>query len=105
MSQETILQGVLLDDTRLSLEELASACGVQVQWLQLRVQAQLIGTAAADTTSFDSRDLLRARRIAQAEAMFDINQEAAALIADLIEEVQQLKARLAHFQAQASSPD
>jgi hypothetical protein len=42
---------------------------------------------------FDSADLRRARHLASAEHMFEVNGEAAAFIADLLDEIQRLRMR------------
>ncbi len=97
MTQDDILTGVLLEDTVLTLEELAQACAVEPRWILERVEAGFLGgTAAAQVTCwcFTSVQLVRARRLAAMERDFDANPELAALVADLIEEVARLKGRL-----------
>jgi chaperone modulatory protein CbpM len=49
--------------------------------------------AAAGTMRFTSVQLLRARRLADIERTFDANEELAALVVDLIEEVERLRRR------------
>ncbi len=48
---------------------------------------------ARGTWRFTSVQLLRARRLADIERTFDANDELAALVVDLIEEVERLRAR------------
>ena len=97
MTQDDILTGVLLDEVALSLDELACACAVEPNWIAERVEAGFLGDFAAGQITrwqFSSAELARARRLAAVERDFDANPELAALVADLIEEVERLKARL-----------
>jgi chaperone modulatory protein CbpM len=96
MAQDDILTGVVLDEVALTLEDLARACAVEPQWIVERVEAGLLGSASLKSVEwrFASADLARARRIAALERDFDANQELAALVVDLIEEVGRLRERL-----------
>lgn len=84
---------VLIDDDGLSVEELASACAVGCDWIERHVEGGLLDTAGTGTWRFTSVQLLRARRLADIERTFDANDELAALVVDLIEEVERLRAR------------
>ncbi|KJS06224.1 MAG: MerR family transcriptional regulator [Gammaproteobacteria bacterium BRH_c0] len=96
MTQHTIVTGIVLDDAALTLEELARACAVEPQWVVERIEAGFFGDGSLQVSHwrFSSRDLTRARRIRQLERDFDAAPELAALMADLVEEVEQLKGRL-----------
>jgi chaperone modulatory protein CbpM len=96
MPQDDILTGVVLDEVALTLEDLARACAVESKWVVERVEAGLLGSASVESVEwrFVSADLARARRLAALERDFEANQELAALVVDLIEEVARLKARL-----------
>jgi chaperone modulatory protein CbpM len=96
MPQDDILTGVVLDEVALTMEDLARACAVETQWVVERVEAGLLGSASVKTVEwrFVSADLSRARRLAALERDFDANQELAALVVDLIEEVARLRRRL-----------
>lgn len=96
MIQDDIVSGVLLDEAALTLGELARACAVEPQWITERVESGIFGDASVkvECWRFTSRDLVRARRIRQMERDFDAEPELAALVADLLEEVEQLKSRL-----------
>ena len=96
MAEDVILTGVLLDEVALTLEDLARACAVESQWIVERVEAGLLGSASLKSVEwrFASADLVRARRLAALERDFDANQELAALVVDLIEEVGRLRGRL-----------
>lgn len=92
-----IMSGVLVDDVALTLEELARACAVEPAWIIERVSAGFVvgpaTTSVAMHTSwrFTSAEIVRTRRLAAMERDFDANPELAALVADLIEEVERLK--------------
>lgn len=91
------LTGVLIDEVALSLDELARACSVEPDWVVRHVQAGVLGTVPALETAqwrFRSGDLARARRLLELERHFDADQELAALVIDLADEVRRLRARL-----------
>jgi chaperone modulatory protein CbpM len=97
MTQDDILAGVLLDEVALSLDEMACACAVEPNWIVERVEAGLLGNVVVGQITrwqFTSAELARARRLIAVERDFDANPELAALVADLIEEVERLKGRL-----------
>jgi len=92
----------LLDAQALSLQQLAQACHTDAQWV---VQRVTIGVLERDgnpddadsnpqTWRFSAHTLIRARRIADLERMFDADPQLAALTADLMEEVRQLRQRM-----------
>ncbi len=83
---------VLIDEQTLDLQEFASACSVSATWVVERVEAGLLAcNSSAGEMRFASAHLVRARRMVTTERRFDANQEVAALVADLIEEVEQLR--------------
>jgi len=96
MSRDEILSGVVLEEVTLSVDELARACAVAPQWVVMRVEAGLLGCLreSPQELRFASAELARARRLAALERDFEANEELAALVADLIEEVQRLRAQL-----------
>ncbi len=86
------VDAVLIDEETLDLHELASACAVPSTWIVERVEAGLLACdSSGGEMRFASAHLVRARRMATTERRFDANQEIAALVADLIEEVEQLR--------------
>ena len=94
---DDILTGVLLDDVALTLDELARACNVEPDWVVRHVHAGVLGGATSvQVTSwrFRSGDLVRARRLLSVERDFDANEDLAALVVDLGEEIRRLRARL-----------
>jgi len=97
MPEMTSLSGVLLDDAALTLDELARACNVEPDWVVRRVRAGILGGQPAVEVMewrFRSGDLLRARRLLSVERDFDANEDVAALVVDLGDEVRRLRARL-----------
>ncbi len=91
MTQDKV-NAVLIDEEELDLQELASACAVSPTWVVERVEAGLLAcSSSAGEMRFASAHLVRARRMVTTERRFDANQEVAALVADLIEEVEQLR--------------
>jgi chaperone modulatory protein CbpM len=97
MAQSEILTGVLLDEEALSLDELARACDVEPDWVVRHVQAGVLGGEASvqvTTWRFRSGDLYRARQLVSLERDFDANEDVAALVVDLADEVHRLRARL-----------
>lgn len=86
------VDAVLIDEETLDLDELASACAVPPTWVVERVEAGLLTCdSSGGQMRFASAHLVRARRMVTTELRFDANQEVAALVADLIEEVEQLR--------------
>jgi chaperone modulatory protein CbpM len=96
MHDDDILVGSLMEETWLTLEQVAAACSVEPDWLVRHIEEGLFpGTqSAAGTWRFSSASLRRARRMRQLERDFDAVPELAALVADLLEEMDDLRARL-----------
>lgn len=93
------IDAVSLEDTIFGLDELARSCHVSREWIIERVHwgllrnDDLIGTDP-NAWIFDSRSFMRIRRIIAVERDFEGNPELAGLVADLIEEIESLRARL-----------
>ena len=97
MAQGDPVTGVPLEEVALSLEELARACDVKPEWVTRHIRAGVLGEAdSIEITSvrFRSGDLLRARGLLSLEQTFDANEEIAALVLDLGDEIHRLRARL-----------
>lgn len=89
-----LIRGVLLEDAALTLDEIARACAVEPEWVVQRVRTGILlgGTGATpESWRFTSVDLVRARKLVQVERDFDANEELAALVVDLSEEVRRLR--------------
>ncbi len=95
MTIEHTVHGVLIDEATLTLDEFANACGVSSAWIIERVDEGLLGGVNVNVSErawrFASAELIRARRLLMLERDFDANPELAALVADILEEIQRLK--------------
>ena len=92
-----MIEAVLLDDAQLGLEEFAHACAVEPDWVVRHVRAGVLGDMQAVQVQewrFGSRELRRARWMVAIERDFGAEEELAALVADLREEIGRLRARL-----------
>ena len=96
MADDEAARGELIDEAALTLEELARACAVERDWVIERLESGLLadGRRYVASQRFTSRDLTRARRLRRVERDFEAEPELAALVADLLEEVERLRARL-----------
>lgn len=96
MRDEEVLIGSLMEDSWMTIEQVASACTVETDWLLRHIDEGLFPglECVAGTWRLTSVSLLRARRMRQLERDFDAVPELAALVADLIEEVEELRFRL-----------
>jgi chaperone modulatory protein CbpM len=89
------------EDACLTLEQLCSVCALERDWLVVRVREGLIPAAGsadariADTEwRFTTTTLARVRRMREIERTFDAAPELAALVADMLEEMDELRARI-----------
>lgn len=97
MAQTESVSGVSLDEAALTVEELARACAVEPEWVVQRVQTGILLSGAPPQMAgwrFTSIDLTRARRLREIERVFEANEDVAALVVDLSEEVRRLRGRL-----------
>jgi chaperone modulatory protein CbpM len=91
MSDEQILEGACL-----TLEQLCAAAALDRDWLVRHVEEGLIpasGTLVAEWR-FSAVHVTRARRMHEIERTYEAAPELAALVADLLEEMDELRARL-----------
>ncbi|MCD6707923.1 MAG: chaperone modulator CbpM [Thiobacillus sp.] len=96
MHDEDILVGTLMEDTWLTLEQMAAACAVEPDWLVRHLEEGLIPHAesVAGVWRFSGAALIHAQRMRELERDFDAVPELAALMADLLEELDALRARV-----------
>jgi len=96
MREQDILTGCLMEDSWLTLEQVAAACAVEPGWLLRHLDEGLFPHAesVAGVWRFSGPALLRARRMRQVERDFDAVPELAALMADMLEEMDLLRAQL-----------
>ena len=91
MSDEELLEGACL-----TLEQLCAAAALDREWLVRHVEEGLIpasGTLVAEWR-FSTVHVTRARRMHEIERTYEAAPELAALVADLLEEMDELRARL-----------
>lgn len=94
------------DDACLTLQELCSVCALEREWLVVRVREGFVPVASATAGAPDAPDapdanwrfttaaLARVRRMREIERTYDAAPELAALVADMLEELDALRARL-----------
>lgn len=95
MRDDEVLIGSLIEDSWLPLERVAAACAVEPEWLILHIEEGLFPSAesVAGTWRFSRACLVRAKRMRALERDFDAVPELAALVADLLEQIDELRAR------------
>lgn len=106
MREEEVLIGILVEDSWLTLEQVAAACTVEPAWLLQRLEEGLLpgASSVSGTWHFPSASLLRARRMRQLERDFDAVPELAALVGDMLDEIDNLRRRLQELErARAAS--
>ena len=81
------LTGILIEEV--TLDEAASICGVEIDWLVCRIGEGFFPDA--DEGYFPAQSLLRARRMIEIERNFEASPELAALFADLLDELDALR--------------
>ena len=89
------------DETdHLTLEQLCSVCALERDWLVVRVREGLIpaggdaDTRSSHTWRFTTATLTRVRRMREIERSYEAAPELAALVADMLEQMDELRARL-----------
>ena len=80
----------------LTLDQLCSVCALERDWLVLRVREGLIPALGDSDTEwrFTTTTLSRVRRMHHIERSYDAAPELAALVADMLEEMDALRARV-----------
>jgi chaperone modulatory protein CbpM len=80
----------------LTLEQLCSVCALERDWLVVRVREGLIPAegGAEPEWRFTTTTLSRVRRMREIERTYEAAPELAALVADMLEEMDALRARL-----------
>lgn len=96
MQQADNTTEAVADESSLTLNELAAICAVQTDWLTLHVEEGYLEPLADFESEwrFSSASLVRVRRIWMLERDFEAVPELAALVADMQEEIANLKLRL-----------
>ncbi|MGE5469035.1 MAG: chaperone modulator CbpM [Ignavibacteria bacterium] len=96
MRDEDVLIGSLIEDSWMTLEQVAAACRVEPGWLMRHIEEGFLPHAecVAGVWRVSSASVQRARRIRQMERDFDAGPELAALVADMLDELDDLRRRL-----------
>ena len=81
------------DDQSLDLDAFAAACGVDVAFVKLLVDEDLLRpTIHQPVWRFGGEALARARRIRRLQRDFEANLQSVAVMLDLIDEIERLRA-------------
>jgi chaperone modulatory protein CbpM len=98
MTQERTLdplQPQLLEGEVLRVEEMARLCCVTTDWLHERIEQEVIHAVHREGTYYlSSATVIRVQQVAKIEQTYDADPQLAALVADLVEEVQQLRRQI-----------
>lgn len=96
MSHTEISLTAVIEDTYLTVEQLAALCSVEPEWVRRRIEEGLLSASKreADQWRFTAMELTRAKRMVSIERNFEAQPELAALVADLQEELDQLRRQL-----------
>ena len=94
--QDILTGSVIGDEGVLSIEELARACRAEAQWVIELVAVGVLEPQGTETSRwrFRAADLTCARRVARLQRDFDASLDAAAVMLDLLDQIEQLRARL-----------
>jgi hypothetical protein len=99
--KEKVLEGVLLDEVyNLTLAELSRACGMHAEWLAELVEEGILEPSGRSPYEwrFPAPALQRARVVRNLQRDLGVNLAGAALVLDLLDEVERLRARLRRFE-------
>jgi chaperone modulatory protein CbpM len=96
MNTALIAIGVCLtDDNALDLAAFAAACGTEVDFIRLLVDEGLVQPIADQPAwRFGGEELARVRRIRRLQRDFEANLQSVAVMLDLIDEIERLRAQL-----------
>ena len=96
MNTSSIAIGVcLIDEHALELEAFAAACGTEAEFVRLLVDEGLVQPVAVQPAwRFGGEELARVRRICRLQRDFEANLQSVAVMLDLIDEIERLRARL-----------
>lgn len=96
MVDKEVLIGSLMEDSWLTLEQVANVCQVEPDWLLFHIHEGLFPHAesVAGVWRITTASVMRARRMHDLERNFEAVPELAALMADMLEELDCLRARL-----------
>jgi chaperone modulatory protein CbpM len=96
MNTSSIAVGVCLtEDQALELEAFAAACGTEAEFVRLLVDEGLVQPVALQPAwRFGGEELARVRRICRLQRDFEANLQSVAVMLDLLDEIERLRAQL-----------
>jgi chaperone modulatory protein CbpM len=96
MNTSSIVVGVCLtDENALDLEAFAAACGTEADFVRLLVDEGLVQPVVLQPTwRFGGEELARVRRIRRLQRDFEANLQSVAVMLDLLDEIDRLRAQL-----------
>ena len=96
MSDKHIIEGPVMEGASLTVEQFCTVCAIEEEWIVRHVEEGLftVSGRSASEWRFSASDLRRAQRMRLLERNFDAVPELAALVADLQEQLDELRARL-----------
>jgi chaperone modulatory protein CbpM len=96
MNTSSIVVGVCLtDENALDLETFAAACGTEADFVRLLVDEGLVQPVVLQPAwRFGGEELARVRRIRRLQRDFEANLQSVAVMLDLLDEIDRLRARL-----------
>ena len=94
--QDFLTGCVIGDEGVLSIEELARACSAEAKWIIELVAIGVLEPQGTDISRwrFRAADLTCARRVARLQRDFEASLDAAAVMLDLLDQIERLRARL-----------
>jgi chaperone modulatory protein CbpM len=95
ITSSTVVGVCLIDEHALELEAFAAACGIEVEFVRELVDEGLLQPAVEQPAwRFGGEELARARRICRLQRDFEANLQSVAVMLDLIDEIERLRAQL-----------
>jgi chaperone modulatory protein CbpM len=101
MEDRPVLIAAVLEEACLTVEQLCGACAVSAEWVATHVLEGRLHPPGDRPSQwrFSSRDVARVRTLRRLEIAFEADPELAALVADLVEELADLRAQLRRIAA------
>jgi chaperone modulatory protein CbpM len=96
MEPDILTGSVLGDEVVLLLEDFARACPAEVSWIAELVAMEALSSEGVERVNwrFRAADLTCARRVARLQRDFEASLDAAAVMLDLLDQIERLRARL-----------
>jgi chaperone modulatory protein CbpM len=94
--QTSVSAEIVNETTTCSVEELCRACGADANWIAMIVEHGVIEPISGDQTTwkFTTISAVRAAKARRLERDLDLNVPGIAVVLDLLDEIERLKARL-----------